>query len=93
MTRQNTPRNRPLERLRRILTASENTIQPSSELAQQLEISVPQLHEYVRVMVIKGLLAQEPMTENQYRITSRGQSFLAWYQRIQRELLPQRSTS
>jgi predicted transcriptional regulator len=79
--------NRPLERFRRILEATDEDRIPSSEWAQQLNLSLPQLRRYFHVMVQKGLLTEDTIDGQQYfRLTLHGQRFLAWYQRIQQEL-------
>lgn len=79
--------NRPLERFRRILEASDEDRIPSEEWAQRLNLSLPQLRRYYQVMVQKGLLTENTIDSQQYyRITPQGQRFLAWYQRIQQEL-------
>jgi predicted transcriptional regulator len=78
----------PLERLRYLLEINYQNRVPNEELAQRLNLSLPQLKRYFQVMVQKGLLAED-IRENEpgYRITPHGQSFIESYQRIQQVLL------
>ena len=85
---------RPLERFRRILEATDEDHIPNEEWAQRLNLSLSQLRRYCHVMVQKGLLTENTIeSQQQYRITPQGQRFLAWYQRIQQELFQRESAS
>ena len=76
-----------LERLFLILSTNDNYIVPNRELAEKVNLSHPQLRQYLHIMVTKGLLVEEQIeTRTRYSVTSRGQRFCSWYRRLQHEL-------
>jgi predicted transcriptional regulator len=82
-----TPPTHPLERLFLILSTSEKYFLLSRKLAEKVNLSLPQLRQYLHIMVTKGLLVEEQTeTRTRYIVTSRGQRFCLWYRRLQHEL-------
>jgi predicted transcriptional regulator len=82
-----TPPTYPLERLFLILSTNEKFLLPSRELAEKVHLTLPQLRQYLHIMVTKGLLVKEQTeTRTRYTVTSRGQHFCSWYRRLQQEL-------